>query len=267
MGPRVPMLVVSPWSHGGWVNSQVFDHTSVIRFLEARFGVAEPNISAWRRAVAGDLTSAFDFAGDRALQHADSVRHACALPYALETVGRMTADGEHYRLTFRNAGPAGAVLHVYDRRALAHAPRRYTVGAGARLDDGWRLDADGAYDLWLLGPDGFHRHFRGDRRDAGLLEAQLVPVSSGLRLRLINHGDTHQPVHIESRMGDGWRAMAHVQAGGALELKYAGCEGWYDLEVSAQGLPRFGRRLAGRINPGKSGVPDPRLCQGADLPL
>ena len=170
-------------------------------------------------------------------------------------------------LTFRNAGSVGAVLHVYDRRALAHAPRRYTVGAGARLDDGWRLDADGAYDLWLLGPDGFHRHFRGDRGDAGLLETQLVPVTSGLRLRLINHGDTHQAVHIESRMGDGWRAMAHVQAGGALELKYAGCEGWYDLEVSAQGLARFGRRLAGRINPGKSGVPDPRLCQGADLPL
>lgn len=71
---------------------------------------------------------------------------------------------------------------------------------------------------------------------------------------------------IESRMGDGWRAMAHVQAGGALELKYAGCEGWYDLEVTAQALPTFGRRLAGRINPGKSGVPDPRLCQGAALP-
>ncbi|MDC6163931.1 phospholipase C, phosphocholine-specific [Achromobacter xylosoxidans] len=267
MGPRVPMLVVSPWSRGGWVNSQVFDHTSVIRFLEARFGVAEPNISAWRRAVAGDLTSAFDFAGDRATLHADSVRHACALPYALEAVGRMTADGEHYRLTFRNPGTAGAVLHVYDRRALERAPRRYTVGAGARLDDGWRLDAEGAYDLWLLGPDGFHRRFRGDTRDAGLLETQLVPVTSGIRLRLINHGDTHLPVQIESRMGDGWRAMAHVQAGGALELKYAGCEGWYDLDVSAQGLPAFGRRLAGRINAGKSGVPDPRLCQGAELPL
>ncbi|KAJ8138677.1 hypothetical protein OY671_008110, partial [Metschnikowia pulcherrima] len=142
MGPRVPMSVVSPWSRGGWVNSQVFDHTSVIRFLEARFGVAEPNISAWRRAVAGDSTSAFDFAGDRASQHADSVRHACASPYASEAVGRMTADGEHYRSTFRNAGSVGAVSHVYDRRASAHAPRRYTVGAGARSDDGWRSDAD-----------------------------------------------------------------------------------------------------------------------------
>ncbi len=60
-GPRVPMYVVSPWSRGGWVNSQVSDHTSVLRFLEARFGVAETNISGFRRAVAGDLTSAFNF--------------------------------------------------------------------------------------------------------------------------------------------------------------------------------------------------------------
>ncbi|MBB1596929.1 phospholipase C, phosphocholine-specific [Achromobacter sp. UMC46] len=267
LGPRVPMLVVSPWSSGGWVNSQVFDHTSVIRFLEARFGVAETNISPWRRTVAGDLTSAFDFAGDRGVLHPDSHRHACPLPYALEAVGRMTADGEHYRLTLRNPGNAGAVLHVYDRLDLAHAPRRYTVGQGARLDDGWRLAEHGAYDLWLLGPDGFHRQFRGDARDAGMLETQLVPVTSGLRLRLVNHSDTPQPVKVESHMGDGWRAMAHVQAGGALELKYAGSEGWYDLEISAPALPAFGRRLAGRVDAGKPGVPDPRLCQGAALPL
>eukprot|EP01035_Chromulina_nebulosa_P032939 gene32938-44062_t len=39
LGPRVPMYVVSPWSRGGWVSSEVFDHTSVIRFMETRFGV------------------------------------------------------------------------------------------------------------------------------------------------------------------------------------------------------------------------------------
>ena len=64
LGPRVPMLVVSPWTAGGFVNSEVFDHTSVLRFLEARFGVAAPNISPWRRAVTGDLTSVFDFSQD-----------------------------------------------------------------------------------------------------------------------------------------------------------------------------------------------------------
>ena len=42
LGPRVPMYALSPWSRGGWVNSQVFDHTSVLRFIEQRFGVAEP---------------------------------------------------------------------------------------------------------------------------------------------------------------------------------------------------------------------------------
>jgi phospholipase C len=62
LGPRVPFLAISPWSKGGWVCSEVFDHTSIIRFIERRFGVAEPHISAWRRAVCGDLTSAFDFA-------------------------------------------------------------------------------------------------------------------------------------------------------------------------------------------------------------
>ncbi|HAP91691.1 MAG TPA: phospholipase C, phosphocholine-specific, partial [Arthrobacter bacterium] len=61
LGVRVPMIVASPWSMGGWVCSETFDHTSIVRFLEARFGVASPNITPWRRAVSGDLTSAFDF--------------------------------------------------------------------------------------------------------------------------------------------------------------------------------------------------------------
>ncbi len=62
LGFRVPMLVVSPFTRGGLVCSEVFDHTSMLRFLETRFGVEVPNLSAWRRGVTGDLTGAFDFA-------------------------------------------------------------------------------------------------------------------------------------------------------------------------------------------------------------
>jgi phospholipase C len=58
LGMRVPMLVVSPFSTGGYVCSDVFDHTSQLRFLETLFGVTVPNLSAWRRATTGDLTSA-----------------------------------------------------------------------------------------------------------------------------------------------------------------------------------------------------------------
>jgi phospholipase C len=58
LGYRVPMLVISPFSRGGHIASEVADHTSQLRFLEARFGVKAPNISAWRRSHTGDLTSA-----------------------------------------------------------------------------------------------------------------------------------------------------------------------------------------------------------------
>jgi phospholipase C len=61
LGFRVPMLVISPWSRGGWVSSEVFDHTSMLRFLETRFRVPEPNISAWRRKTVGNLTSTLRF--------------------------------------------------------------------------------------------------------------------------------------------------------------------------------------------------------------
>src|SRR5262249_26822305 len=64
LGMRVPMLVISPWSKGGFVNSEVFDHTSVIKFIERRFPIPllfETNITSWRRSALGDLTNAFDF--------------------------------------------------------------------------------------------------------------------------------------------------------------------------------------------------------------
>lgn len=65
LGYRVPLVIASPWTRGGWVNSQVCDITSTIRFLENFLSkktgkeVVEPNISAWRREMSGDLTSAF----------------------------------------------------------------------------------------------------------------------------------------------------------------------------------------------------------------
>jgi len=62
LGFRVPLLVVSPWSRGGFVCHDTFDHTSLLRFLETRFGAEVPNLSAWRRSVTGDLTSALNLA-------------------------------------------------------------------------------------------------------------------------------------------------------------------------------------------------------------
>ena len=57
LGVRVPMIVVSPFSAGGWVCSDVFDHTSQLLFLQTLFGATVPNISSWRASTVGDLTS------------------------------------------------------------------------------------------------------------------------------------------------------------------------------------------------------------------
>jgi phospholipase C len=69
LGMRVPMMVISPFSRansrGGFVCSDVFDHTSMLRFIETRFantGLRVPNLTDWRRGVTGDMTSAFNFA-------------------------------------------------------------------------------------------------------------------------------------------------------------------------------------------------------------
>jgi phospholipase C len=84
LGFRVPLLVVSPWSRGGFVCHDTFDHTSLLRFLESRFGAEVPNLSAWRRSVTGDLTSAFNF-----VKHDNSVP---ALPQPSATDSRVTTS-------------------------------------------------------------------------------------------------------------------------------------------------------------------------------
>ncbi|GIH14372.1 alkaline phosphatase family protein [Rugosimonospora africana] len=61
LGFRVPCVIVSPWTVGGWVATELFDHTSQLRFLERITGVMETNITDWRRRTVGDLTSAFRF--------------------------------------------------------------------------------------------------------------------------------------------------------------------------------------------------------------
>src|SRR5204863_6375038 len=86
LGFRVPMLIISPFSRGGLVSSHRFDHTSMLRFLETRFGAEVPNLSAWRRSVVGDLTSAFNFAApDTTIPDLPST-----LPPTVETLAECT---------------------------------------------------------------------------------------------------------------------------------------------------------------------------------
>jgi phospholipase C len=89
-GFRVPALIVSPWTTGGYVYSGASDHTSVLRFLERVTGVQEPNISAWRRDTFGDLTDAF--------QSPATVPAPPSLPGTAETLAEAEYAAANYPL-------------------------------------------------------------------------------------------------------------------------------------------------------------------------
>jgi phospholipase C len=309
-GMRVPLFVISPWSRGGWVNSQVFDHTSVLRFLEKRFGVKEPNISRYRRAVCGDLMSAFNFErpndevlptlpGRKTLSEADAlradqeklpvipppanpmfpvqtigVRPSRALPYELHTSARCDVARGKVKLIFANSGDAAAVFHVYDKLHLERLPRRYAVEPNERLDDDWSAMADngGRYDLWVLGPNGFHRHFKGDLNSLRARNAPNPEIRVGyqarsgeLHLKLRNDGErtcvfTVKP--LAYRKDGPW--TARVKGGDDVELHWDTDNSgfWYDFAVTCDSDPAYYRRLAGRIETGRHAVSDPAMGTG-----
>ncbi len=115
-GFRVPCIIVSPWTAGGWVCSEPFDHTSPLQFLEKFTGVREPNISDWRRKTFGDLTSAFRF-GDVKAQP----------PVLPDTRGPLIlARGEATHLPEPALPGASQALPVQERGHRKHVPQEGT---------------------------------------------------------------------------------------------------------------------------------------------
>src|SRR5262245_59952938 len=57
-GVRVPAVVVSPYAKSHFVSHVVHDHTSILRFIEYRFGM--PSLTA-RDAAADPMLEFFDF--------------------------------------------------------------------------------------------------------------------------------------------------------------------------------------------------------------
>jgi phospholipase C len=297
LGPRVPMYAISPWSKGGWVNSQVFDHTSVIRFVEKRFGVMEPNIGPWRRAVCGDLTSCFNFATpndtdflsslpdpavldamSRALGRTTTppvapmpslptqgigMRPSRPLFYVLDVQAAVTAGG--VQLTFLNAGVWGAVFHVYDRYHLTDLPRRYTVEPLKQLADTWTVTPTShSYDLWVIAPNGFHRHFTGStgRTDiAPEVELRYDLYNGDLYATLRNSGTTACTFRITDNAYGASAVVVPVASSGASQQHFllANTGHWYDFTVTVDGLSGFTRRFAGRVENKRPSISDPAM--------
>ncbi|MER5452128.1 phospholipase C, phosphocholine-specific [Streptomyces sp. NPDC002764] len=291
LGQRVPMLVVSPWSKGGYVCSETMDHTSIIRFMERRFGVHEPNISPWRRAICGDLTSAFDFshkdvkpvalpATDGYLppdhnRHPDYVptppangslpkqerglRPARPLKYTPYVDGSADTAAGKFTLTFASGAKAGAAFLVTSANRT-DGPWSYTTEAGKTVADTWNSAySGGSYDLTVHGPNGFLRAFKGVNKAAGP-EVTARHHGDDIELTLTNKGPGTVRLKLSGGYGCRTRFLT-VRPGATVKhtVDLAASRRWYDLTVTSETDPSFLRRFAGHVENGRPGVSDPGL--------
>lgn len=296
LGQRVPMLVVSPWSTGGFSCSEVFDHTSIIRFMERRFGVKEPNISPWRRAICGDLTSAFDFrrtdTAPVALPSTDGYRppdrnrHPDYVPvppavgsvpkqepgsrptrpllYAPFVDGSANPATGKYGLTFSGGAAAGAQFLVTSANRT-DGPWTYTAEAGKSLFDTWNTAySNGVTDLSVYGPNGFLRTFKGPGKAAGPEVAARHNATTGsldLTMTHTGSGDAHLTL---SEAYGGFVQTFTMQAGATVNhsVDLRGSSRWYDISVVSDTDTTFLRRFAGHVETGEAGTSDPALMAG-----
>ncbi|MDI3403940.1 phosphocholine-specific phospholipase C [Streptomyces cavernicola] len=293
LGQRVPMLVVSPWSTGGYVCSETFDHTSILRFMERRFGVAEPNVSPWRKSICGDLTSAFDFGlkdtdpaelpGTDGYRPPDNERHDSyvpkppaqpqlppqeagarptrPLPYAPYVDGAATPASGRYTLTFSAGAKAGGTFHVRSGNR-GDGPWTYTTEAGKTISDTWNSEySDDAYDLTVHGPNGFLRTFKGPGKTAGPEVTARHAASDGtLALTLSNAGAAEVRLHLADAYGGPGEEFT-LAAGATVKhtVHLDAGKRWYDVTVSSESDGTFLRRFAGHVETGEPGVSDPAI--------
>ena len=300
LGPRVPMMIISPWTKGGRVCSQLFDHTSQLRFLEEwlvacgkpRQSVACGQISPWRRAVCGDLTSAFDFSSPNAAwpgsvpattsytlvngkpqpqppaiqslprQEPGNTRPSSILPYLLAVDASMNGSRQ-LAVNFRNTGRAGAAFTVYSS-VRSDGPWYYTVEADKSIDGETWTWAGAQYELSVHGPNGFLRQFKGSVSATTASPEVTVtedPATPAVELTLSNSGS--QPCTMTvSDNAYGTAPTSHaVAAGGSVTVQRAlgGSFAWYDLSVRSSSDALFLRRVAGRVETGAPGRTDPAI--------
>ncbi|WP_225728147.1 MULTISPECIES: phosphocholine-specific phospholipase C [unclassified Nocardia] len=279
LGPRVPLLVISPWSRGGWVNSQVFDHTSVLRFLEAWTGVREPNISDWRRAVCGDLTSCFDFRTtdttipllpDTAALRAEADRTqpslpkpvppapddqempvpdpgtAKARPLPYQPVAWADTTATPLSLMLANQGAAALQFQCYAYHPGADAPVRQVLATAGGTATA-RIPFTDAYDVAVHGPNGFLFEAAGDNSAADLTVSAVVGgTASNPNFTVTMRNSGQKPIDI-TIAGVG----VTVAPGEAADHTVADTDGWYDVTLTLPARPNWRRRFTGHLENGR----------------
>jgi phospholipase C len=299
-GVRVPMIVISPWSKGGYVSSEVFDHTSLIQFIERRFANGDPaliesNITPWRRAVAGDLTSAFDFrrpirrmvalpdtsayvppTQDRYPDYVPTppanqslptqeagTRPARPVPYELIAHGEADISGGTFSIDFSNRGKT-AVFQVRSGNSSL-GPWTYTVGTNDSASDTWQITNNNltGYDLSVYGPNGFLRTFKGSLSgSAANLDVRTRYHRDDNAITLSGRNRSSSTVTIRlTDVYSGEVQTGDVAAGehGERTFHLHKTHGWYDFIVEVEQDASFRYQIAGHVETGEESMTDPAI--------
>ncbi|RZL36337.1 MAG: phospholipase C, phosphocholine-specific, partial [Pedobacter sp.] len=338
LGYRVPFIVASPWSKGGYVNSEVFDHTSCLMFLEKFLNhktgknIKSENISDWRRAICGDLTSVFrPYKGEKLnipatlkrdnvvaniqnaklkpaqvtptqLTKADiekiNAKHpfekdasefaatqekgtkpACALPYQLLVDAHVNVD--FVELDFTSVKTAfgqklenrGAPFNVYTPSVYQNEAGKtwaYAVVAGELLRERLKIAdfENGIYDLVVNGPNGFFRHFKGDKNDP-LLDLNCAYEQSGIikkatgNIQLQFDSLELEPLQIQIT-DDVYKANTKTitiptNSKKIITLNLQKSKGWYDFKIEVKGKANYFKHYAGHVETGEESITDPYM--------
>lgn len=276
LGPRVPMTIVSPWTVGGFVSSEVFDHTSVLRFLERWTGVEEPNISEWRRTVCGDLVGAFDFtrqgspplpsqppavpratkrwhpnvpADQRMPRQEVGSRPARALPYAV-SVGASIAP-KALDLELVDVGARPAHFAVYAHHDAAAAPVHLDVAGQQRV----RIPVTGGtYRVSVQGPNRYWADLAGSTSSAPVsVVVAPTPRGRSALVTVVNDDTQAHAVTLAGGEYGGHPRRVRVLAGGRRAVTWPTEDGWFDVRATLAGDAAFAWAFTGRLENGRPG--------------
>jgi phospholipase C len=292
LGYRVPMIIASPWTKGGFVNSEVSDHTSVLQFLERfirkKFNkeVTVDNISDWRRAICGDLTSAFNSSSMKIpeMDYLDQKDYTKTINAAknkpvpnLKWYKENELDTRLLELQERGVKPSHALPYHYyvnleeGKIKMANLKER---AVPLLIYDRTNFDTDNFYfsyalyskqelfhavkldncDYEVFGPNGFYRNFKGDKNPE--IEISLIHNSSKPEVELIikKLSNNYTSVALENLYEKKQDHISLQQSQEKMMISLIKTKGWYDLKLSSG---NFIWHFAGRVETGKPTISDP----------
>lgn len=292
LGFRVPMIIASPWTKGGFVNSQVADHTSVLQFLEKFIqkkyskDVTVQNISDWRRAICGDLTSAFNKSESKIPQmnyldqkdytktinsaknkptphlkwynekelnqqllqiQERGIKQSNPLPYDYEV------NLKNNKIVMTNLTDTAVPLIIYDKNKLNTSDYYFSYALYPKKEISNEVNLE-HYHYEVIGPNGFVRKFKSTENPE--LDVILLNKSTKneVELNLKNKRDKKQTIRIENLYE---RLTRDIDIDSSLEkirINLDKTKGWYDLKIKSG---NSSWHFSGRIESGKPTVTDP----------